>query len=107
MGANLNNMRNKAVRDVPVDTGLLKNSIQVYQAGKFTFELVAQKEYAPYVEFGTKSSVRVPKGLEKYALQFKRGNSKGIGIRPKPFFFPAVFAYRRQLIQDIIKVLRG
>lgn len=107
ISSNMDLMRNKAIRDVPVDTGALKNSITINPINKFTYELVAQKEYAPFVEFGTKSSVKVPKGLEKYALQFKKGNSKGMGIRPKPFFFPAIFAYRTQLIQDVIKVLRG
>lgn len=60
-----------ARRDAPVDQGALKGSISYYMAGDLTAEIVAQKFYAPFMEFGTKGKYRPIPGTEQIAAQFK------------------------------------
>jgi HK97 gp10 family phage protein len=67
-----------AVRDAPVDQGALKQSISYKktdtQTGSGTlisFEIVAQRFYAPFVEFGTKGKYRPIPGTEKIAAEFR------------------------------------
>jgi len=114
----------------------LKTSIDV-RGTKLSREVYTDVKYAPYVEFGTKSKVEIPPGLEGYAMQFKGGGGsfedfeasiklwarrKGIpeeavypimksilhnGVKAQPFLFPAFFAEQPQLIKKLKKVLRG
>lgn len=67
-----------AVRDAPVDQGALKGSIsaknsETHTAGSslISVEIVAQKFYAPFVEFGTKGKYQPIPGTEQIAAQFK------------------------------------
>jgi HK97 gp10 family phage protein len=67
-----------AVRDAPVDQGALKQSITYKQSNTQTqagtsisFEIVAQRFYAPFVEFGTKGKYQPIPGTEKIAAQMK------------------------------------
>lgn len=67
-----------AVRDAPVDQGALKGSISFKQSDTHTsagslisVEIVAQKFYAPFVEFGTKGKYTPIPGTEEIAAQFK------------------------------------
>jgi hypothetical protein len=67
-----------AVRDAPVDQGALKGSISFKQSDTHTaqgslisVEIVAQKFYAPFVEFGTKGRYTPIPGTEEIAAQFK------------------------------------
>lgn len=67
-----------AVRDAPVDQGALKGSISFLQSGTNTaagslisVQIVAQKFYAPFVEFGTKGKYQSIPGTEEIAAQFK------------------------------------
>lgn len=123
MGYSARAIERNAKKNVDVDTGDLKNSIHVID--KFLEkEVKTDKTHAPFVEFGTKSKVDIPKGLEQYASQFRStgGNfadlleaiqgwcsRKGIsaefaypialriaqnGVSARPFLFPA---YRKEL----------
>lgn len=67
-----------AVRDAPVDQGALKGSISFKQSDTHTaagslisVEIVAQKFYAPFVEFGTKGKYKPIPGTEEIAAKFK------------------------------------
>lgn len=60
-----------AVQDAPVDQGALKGSISYYMDGEFNAVLVAQKFYAPFIEFGTKGKYKAIPGTEKIAAAFK------------------------------------
>lgn len=67
-----------AVRDAPVDQGALKSAISFKQSDTHTasgsliaVEIVAQKFYAPFVEFGTKGRYQPIPGTEDIAAQFK------------------------------------
>lgn len=67
-----------AKRNAPVDMGTLRNSIYMdydYQKNKLTYTVGASASYAPYIEFGTGGSVKVPPQYSNYALTFK-GKSK-------------------------------
>lgn len=89
---------------VPRDTGLLGNSISSYGIEEGT-EIVAQKEYAAYVEFGTGALVDVPAGLEDYAIQFKGAGVKQVNLPARPYMFPSYFEEKPKLIKRIVEKL--
>jgi len=60
-----------ARRDVPIDQGALKGSISYFMRNDLQAEIVAQKFYAPFMEFGTKGKYRAIPGTEAIAQQFK------------------------------------
>jgi bacteriophage HK97-gp10 putative tail-component len=62
-----------AVRDAPVDQGALKQAISFkpVSGADIAVEIVAQKFYAPFLEFGTKGKYRPIPGTEAIAAQFK------------------------------------
>lgn len=90
---------------VPVDTGNLRASITVspLQNGQ---EIVAQADYAAYVEFGTGQLVKVPAALESYAAQFKGRGLRLVNLPARPFLFPAYEAERPQIIKRIKELLK-
>lgn len=64
-------IESQAKRNAPTGaSNRLKTSIDV-RGSKLTREVYTDVKYAPYVEFGTKSKVDIPPGLEGYAMQFK------------------------------------
>lgn len=120
MGYSARVVERDAKKNVTVDTGDLRASIHLID--KFLDkEVKTEKTHAPFVEFGTKSKVEVPQGLESYAMQFKSSGGnfadlleaiqgwcsrKGIdaqfaypialriaqnGVSARPFLFPAYF----------------
>lgn len=143
LGAAVVEMVNISSNLAPVNNGFLRNSISDYKAGELAYEFVCSADYAAYIEFGTKTYVRVPKGLESYAAQFRggkgsRGNlfeaiknwlskkESGLrgkeldrkaryisyviatkGIKPQPFFFPAYYRVRPQLLKKIKAIVNG
>jgi len=66
----------RAKEDAPKDMGRLVGSISYQKLNQFEFEMVCQVGYAAYVEFGTKSKVVIPPGLEAEAAKAK---GKGSG----------------------------
>jgi HK97 gp10 family phage protein len=89
----------------PVDAGGLHNAISTSRNGDMDYEVVAQKHYAPYVEFGTGTLVDVPSGLEEYAIQFKGKGIKQVNLPARPYLFPAYEAERVKLIDRLKKIL--
>ena len=131
------NIERDAKRKAPTGANnRLKTSIDV-RGSQLSREVFTDVKYAPYMEFGTKSKVEIPPGLEGYAMQFKGGGGsyedfeasikrwaqlKGIpeeavypimksilhkGVKAQPFLFPAFFAEQPQLLKRLKKVLRG
>ena len=76
LGAASAEMELLAKNAAPVNLGFLRNNISSSRLGDLAYEFVSQADYSAYVEFGTKTYVKVPKGLESYASQF-RGKGKG------------------------------
>lgn len=71
-------IQKEAKRNAPVDMGTLRNSIYMdydYQKNKLTYSIGASASYAPYIEFGTGGSVKVPAKYSSYALTFKGKNA--------------------------------
>lgn len=60
-----------AKRDAPGDQGLLRGEITHFAVGPLTFMVVSGADYSGYVEFGTRSRVQIPAGLEEYAAEVK------------------------------------
>ena len=69
------------------------------------YGVVNDMPYAAYVEFGTGGAVKVPAGLEDYAIQFKKPNRQNISMPARPYLFPAFFEKKAQLIPNIIEAL--
>jgi HK97 gp10 family phage protein len=120
------------------NTGRLASSIKTIKAKKDDLVSITYSEvdYAPYVEFGTKTKVDIPAGLESYASQFKgKGGSfedlvdkisawarlRGIpqenvkfiamkiakyGVKAQPFLFPAWEQERPKIEKAIAKLLK-
>jgi HK97 gp10 family phage protein len=64
-------IRDGAKKSAPVDEARVRNSISSRKVGPLQFETVAQSFYAGYLEFGTKTKVSVPAGLEDVANSLK------------------------------------
>jgi HK97 gp10 family phage protein len=120
------------------NTGDLRSSIHTSRANKddLVSTVYVEANYAPYVEFGTKTKVEVPNGLESYAAQFRgKGGSfeqleqnisawaknRGIpqknvkfiamkiarfGVKAQPFLFPAWESERPKLEKAVKELLQ-
>jgi len=80
-----------AKRTVPVDTGGLRNSITAEIQGK-TVSVVVNKDYAPYIEFGTGSMVKIDDMVSlgippSYAMQYKGKGLRQVNLPARPFLF--------------------
>ena len=67
----VNRMVQGAKRDAPGDQGILRAEISSLKIADLTFEYISSANYSGYVEFGTKSKVDIPAGLQSYAAQVK------------------------------------
>ena len=65
-----------AARKAPVHMGHLRQSISHEMKGRKGMVNV-NAEYAPFVEFGTRTKVQVPSGFEQMAARFKGKKGKG------------------------------
>lgn len=74
-----------AKNDAPVDQGFLRGLISSAKIGPMVAEATSPAEYSAYLEWGTRSRVRVPSDLQAYALQFKAAG--GVGGNPKFFIY--------------------
>ena len=83
----------------------LYQSIGVVAKGINNYEVVVTMPYAAYIEFGTGGAVKIPAGVEDYAIQFKKPNRQNISMKANPYLFPALFQIKPQIIQDIEDVL--
>lgn len=66
-----NNLVNKAVESAPVDQGILKSQITFKRSEAMKYEVVSGASWSAFIEFGTKSRVKVPAEFAAYAAQFK------------------------------------
>jgi len=101
-------MASEAKQRVPVDTGRLKNSISASKLKPYLYEVVAQVDYAAYVEFGTGNLfVQLP---EQYwndlASQFKASPRKRlVNLPARPYLRPSVNRITPIMLQDIEQLL--
>lgn len=101
-------MERSAKRLAPVGkgTGRLRSSITASRVEFLAWELVAQVDYAAYVEFGTGALVDIPPGLAGYAAQFKGKGIRKVNLPARPYFFPSVFAYNIEIAKGIKDILK-
>ena len=57
--------------DAPADQGFLRQRISKDHVGAMNYNIISQSDYSAFVEFGTKSKVVIPAGLEDVAAQAK------------------------------------
>lgn len=106
-------IQSKARRNVVVDNGMLRNSIQlkeINKGDKIIYTVGSRLRYAPYVEFGTGGLVSVPAGYEDFAIQFKGKGIRKINLRPRPYLIPAFeseIPILRKNIQNVIKNVKS
>lgn len=103
-------MATSAKQLAPFDTGRLRGSISLKKEGFMRYQLVAQTDYAAYMEFGTGryAASYVPtldEEWQKIAAQFKRG--PGSNVPPFGYMNRSVKAYMPSLIKAINKVLKN
>lgn len=79
-----------AKKDAPVDQGRLRNEIKAVKLSNIAAEVVVNSEQAPWIEWGTRSRVRVPAELVAYASQFK---GKGSTLKGKGTAKEMIFAW--------------
>lgn len=108
IGVNVEAMASESKNRVPVDTGRLKNSISASKLKNYYYELVAQSNYAAYVEFGTGNLfVQLP---EQYwndlAIQFKANPRKRlVNLPPRPYLRPSVNRITPIMFKDVEDIL--
>jgi HK97 gp10 family phage protein len=102
-------IESEAASEVRVDTGALKNSIQStpikVSKNEITGGVEVGAEYAPYVEFGTGTRVKVPSELTSFASEFIGDGIKEVNLQARPFFYPAVWKQRQELPKNIERTL--
>jgi hypothetical protein len=89
----------------PIDNGVLVKGNNINISKPLYKEIFNNIKYAPYIEFGTGGYVKVPKGLEDIAIQFKGAGKKVVNIQPHPFFFPPFFEQKKELIKQLKKIV--
>jgi HK97 gp10 family phage protein len=103
-------IESEAANKVAVDTGALKNSIQSMpikvSKNQITGGVEVGAAYAPYVEFGTGTRVKVPSELSDFAAQYKGDGIKEVNLPARPFFYPEVFKQRTELPKNIERTLK-
>lgn len=103
-------MATSAKQLAPFKYSRLRNSISLKKEGFMRYQLVAQTDYAAYMEFGTGryAASYVPtldEEWQKIAAQFKRG--PGSNVPPFGYMNRSVKAYMPSLIKAINKVLKN
>lgn len=103
-------IESEAASNVAVDTGALKNSIQStpikVSKNQITGGVEVGATYAPYVEFGTGTRVKVPSELSDFAAQYKGDGVKEVNLPARPFFYPEVFKQRTELPKNLERTLK-
>jgi HK97 gp10 family phage protein len=102
------NIERSAASVVVKDKGAagLSGAINAFQETKNSWAVEANKNYAAYVEFGTGRLVKIPKGLESYAAQFKGRGVREVNLPARPFLFPAFETGKKWLINEIKNILK-
>jgi hypothetical protein len=78
--ASMKTMVQKAKRDAPKDIGGLEGAITFNEISQLRFEMVCQKSYAAFMEFGTKGRYRPIPGVDASKFQQKTASADGKGF---------------------------
>ena len=93
-------VENQAKENCPVDTGELRMSITHYVEGD-TGVVGTNKQYAPYVEYGTGLFAREGNGRQTpWSYQDAKGEWHSTkGQKPQPFLEPALLDQQKEIIK--------
>ena len=93
---------------VPVDTGLLKGSISLKKEQFLSYQLVAQKKYAAYVEFGTGQEFILPEipDWQELAAKYKGKGARQVNLPARPYMRPSILAYWPKFKERVIQILK-
>lgn len=100
------NIETEAVSKAPVDTGILRSSINA-QVKDLDAVIGTPVKYAPFMEFGTGGLVDVPEGLESYANKYKGKGVKQVNLPPRPFLFNTWRDNGIKMLERIKKLIDG
>jgi hypothetical protein len=108
LGAHGELMARNAKNIVPVDTGLLKGSISLKKDQFLIYQLVAQKKYAAYVEFGTGQGFELPEYVEwqELAAKYKGKGARQVNLPARPYMRPSILAYWPKFKERVIQILK-
>ncbi len=102
-------IESEAVSNVKVQSGALKQSIQStpmkVSKNQISGGVEVGANYAPYVEFGTGTSVKIPTELVQFASEFIGDGIREVNLPARPFFYPEVFKQRTELPKNIERTL--
>lgn len=93
-------IRTDAVANAPVDTGLLRASINAESSG-MAGEVYTKTPYAGYQEFGTGGDVDIPEGWEEVAEQYRGRGERTVNMPPQPFMNPAFERNAPKIVERI------
>jgi hypothetical protein len=110
MTASIIEINNLQKKYTPVDNGVLRQGNRFSTNVPLAKQLWNDVKYAPYVEFGTGGYVFYGQGwidadMEAVAAQFKGKGKRKVNLYPQPFFFRAFFEKKKELIENIKKIL--
>lgn len=90
----------------PVDTGRLRSSIHLNKQQFMSYQLIADTNYAAYVEFGTGKGF-IPNGepWDSIASTFKGKGIKEVNLLPRPYMRPSILAYMPSLTKTIYNLI--
>lgn len=99
-------MATNAKGKCPVDTGRLRASIYLKKQEFMSYQLIADTNYAAYVEFGTGKGF-MPNGepWDSIASKFKGKGIKQVNLLPRPYMRPSVLAYIPSLTKSIYNLI--
>lgn len=98
----------KAVAKVPVDLGVLKQSIgNEPRQGGLDYIVYVDAEYGPFIEFGTGTMIDVPSELAEWAKQYQGEGKRQVNIPAQPFFFDGYFEERAKLVKTLKSILKN
>lgn len=102
-------MATSAKNMVAVDTGRLRNSISLKKDQFLSYYLVAQTNYAAYVEFGTGNGFIPPETKEwsELASKFKGKGIRQVNLPARPYMRPSILAYYPKFKEEAIKIIRS
>jgi hypothetical protein len=87
---------------VPVDKGFLKTGIHpTFTADRLGGSVYNQRDYAPYVEFGTGTKVVAPADVAEYAMTFKGRGIRKVNNIARPYLFPAVRIGQKEMFAKL------
>lgn len=99
-------MATSAKNMAPVDTGRLRSSISLKKEQFLSYELVAQTNYAAYVEFGTgKYFISNGEPWDGIASKYKGRGIKEVNLLARPYMRPSIMAYMPSLTKAIYNLI--